>query len=59
MEKPTLLFNSLHYRKKKDGHKDFGGELEAIIPAADEIRMLGNKHRHCKFYQIGVEICHT
>ena len=58
MEKHEFPFNPLHYRKKKGGKHDFGPELEAIIPKEDEIRMLGNKNRHCKFYQIGVELCH-
>ena len=52
-------FNTLHYKKKKDGKHEFGLDIEAVIPQADEIRMLGNKNRHCRFYQIGVELCHT
>ncbi len=46
----TLRYNSLHYKKKKDGKHEFGIDLEAVIPSAEEIRMLGNKNRQCKFY---------
>ena len=55
----TLQYNPLHYRKKKGGKHEFGVELEAIIPTAEEIRLIGNRNRQCKFYQIGVELCHT
>ena len=63
MEKGTFYdqvgLNPVHYRKKKDGKHEFGLEVEAIIPSTDEICLLGNRNRQCKFYQIGVELCHT
>ena len=46
----TMHFNTLHYKKKKDGKHEFGLDIEAVIPSAEEIRLLGNKNRQCKFY---------
>lgn len=51
--------NPMHFKAKKGGENEFGVDFEAIVPKADEIRLLGNRHRHCKYYQIGVEVCHT
>ncbi len=48
-----LTYNPLHFRKKKDGQHDVGLEIEAIIPSAGEIRLLGNRHKQCAYYQIG------
>jgi hypothetical protein len=47
------LPNALHYKKKKTGTHEFGLELEPIIPSAGEVRLLGNRHRHCAYYGIG------
>ena len=62
-EKPinydTFVHNPMHFKKKKGGSQEFGIDIEAIIPGAEEIRLLGNRHRNCKYYQIGVEVCHT
>jgi hypothetical protein len=49
----------MHFKVKKGGANEFGVDFEAIVPKADEIRLLGNRHRNCKYYQIGVEVCHT
>ena len=54
-----LVYNPLHYKKKRGGKNEFGVSLEAITPDADEIRLIGNRNRDCKYYQIGVELCHT
>ena len=45
--------NPLHYRVKKGGQHDVGVELEAIIPKAGEIRLLGNRNDQCTYYQVG------
>ena len=46
-------YNSLHFKKKKNGTHEFGNDIEAIIPTAGEIRLLGNRHKQCTYYQIG------
>jgi len=42
--------NPLHYRRKKGSNHEFGVELEAVIPSAGEVRLLGNRHRNCNYY---------
>ena len=54
-----MVYDPLHYRKKRGAKHEVGLEVEAITPDADEIRLLGNRNRDCKYYQIGVELCHT
>ena len=48
-----VLYNTLHFKKKRGASHEFGHELEAIIPSAGEIRLLGNRNRQCTYYQIG------
>ena len=50
-------YNPMHYRKKRGGDHSVGAQIEAITPSADEIRLIGNKHKNCNYYQIGVEVC--
>ena len=40
-------YNPMHFKKKKGGANEFGVDFEPIIPSADEIRLLGNRHKHC------------
>ena len=53
------VYNQLHFKKKRGGEHDVGLEIEGVLPSAGEIRLLGNRHRHCTYYRIGVEVCHT
>ena len=53
------IYNPISFKKKRGGKHEFGNEIEAIIPDAAEVRLLGNRHKQCKFYSIGVEVCHT
>lgn len=48
-----LTQNSLHFKKKRGGKHDVGLELDSIIPSEGEIRLLGNRHKQCLYYQIG------
>lgn len=48
-----MIQNSLHFKKKKGGQHDVGLELDGVIPSAGEIRLLGNRHKQCLYYQIG------
>ena len=54
-----LVYEPLHFKKKRGGKHEFGLEVEAVTPEADEIRLLGNRHRQCQYYSIGVDVCHT
>ena len=54
-----LVYNELHFKKKRGGKHDVGVEVEGVIPSPGEIRLLGNRHRQCTYYRIGVEVCHT
>ena len=54
-----LIYNELHFKKKRGGQHDVGLEIEGIIPSAGEIRLLGNRHRQCAYYRVGVDVCHT
>ena len=53
-DKPTF-FNSLNFKKKKGTKNEFGIELEGIVPPEGEIRLLGNRHKQCTYYSIGVD----
>ena len=50
--------NPLHFKKKRDAKHEFGLEYESIIPSEGEVRLLGNRSRQCKYYNIGVNLCH-
>lgn len=43
-------YDPLDYRKKRGAKHEVGVEIEGIIPSAEEIRLLGNRHRQCKYY---------
>ena len=48
-----VFYNTLHFKKRKGATHEFGHDLEAVIPSAGEIRLLGNRNRQCTYYQIG------
>ena len=43
--------NPLHFKKRKEGSARFSHDN--IIPSEGEIRLLGNKHKTCMYYNIG------
>ena len=47
------FFDELKYKLKKGSKHEFGPELEGIIPSAGEVRLLGNRHKQCRYYSIG------
>ena len=55
----TFNYNHLAYKKKRGAKHEVGIEIEGIIPSPDEIRLLGNRHRQCRYYAMGVDVCHT
>ena len=52
-------YEELFYKKKRGGKHDIGMQFEGIIPDEAAIRLLGNRHRQCEYYQAGVEVCHA
>ena len=52
------LQDPINWKKKRTGKHEFGIDVEKITPEAAEIRLLGNRHRDCKYYAIGVDVCH-
>ncbi len=50
------IFNPLEYTIKKDSKHEFGTEVSSILPSEGEIRLLGNRHRQCMYYTIGMNI---
>ena len=54
-----LAYNPLHFKRRKGGLHDVGLEIEGIIPSAGEIRLLGNRHKQCAYYRVGVDVCQT
>ena len=54
-----MIYNPLHYKERRKAKHDIGKEGEGVIPDVAEIRLLGNRHRQCRYYQMGVDVCHT
>ena len=54
----NMTQDPLIWRRKRGSKHEFGADIERVTPNAEEIRLLGNRHRDCKYYQIGVDICH-
>jgi hypothetical protein len=47
----------MHFKKKKGAKHLTGVEIEAVVPNEAEVRLLGNRHRQCLYYQIGKYYC--
>ena len=45
-----MVYDTLNFRKKAGAKHEVGVEIEGIIPDASEVRLLGNRHRQCKYY---------
>ena len=54
-----MVYEELEFRKQKGADHSVGQVVEAITPTAEEIRLLGNRHKQCEYYRIGVDVCHT
>ena len=46
-------YDDMHFKKKKGAKHLTGVEIEAVVPNEAEVRLLGNRHRQCLYYQIG------
>ncbi len=47
------IYNPLMWKKKENSKHEFGIDLERVIPKEGEVRLLGNKHRDCRYYTLG------
>jgi hypothetical protein len=54
-----MVYESMMFWTKRGAKHEEGVEIEGIIPEAAESCRLGNRHRQCKYYKIGVDVCHT
>lgn len=52
---PYEANDPINYRIKKDSKHEFGKEYEKIIPSEGEVRLLGNRHRDCRYFSLGNE----
>lgn len=53
------VYDPINWKKKRGAKHDVGVEVEKITPDAAEIRLLGSRHKSCRYYSIGVDLCHT
>ena len=40
-----MVYEPLHFKKKRGGKHEVGMDVEAITPSAEEVRLLGNRHK--------------
>jgi hypothetical protein len=45
-----MVYDTMVFKKKRGAKHEVGVEIEGIIPEAAEIRLLGNRHKQCKYY---------
>jgi hypothetical protein len=45
--------NPLHYRVRPNSKQEFGLEYETVVPPEGEVRLLGNRHKDCRYYSLG------
>jgi hypothetical protein len=49
--------DSVNYKLRDSSRHEFGLEYMKVVPSEGEVMLLGNKHRDCRYYSIGVEMC--
>mmetsp|Transcript_5439 Transcript_5439/g.9177 ORF Transcript_5439/g.9177 Transcript_5439/m.9177 type:complete len:107 (-) Transcript_5439:210-530(-) len=52
-------YDPILFKKKKGAKHLFGVDLDMIVPSEGEVRLLGNRHKQCFYYSVGVDVCHT
>ena len=40
-----MVYDPVHFKRKRGGKHEVGMDVEAIIPSAEEVRLLGNRHK--------------
>ena len=46
-------YDPMHFKKRKGAKHQTGVDVDAVLPSESEVRMIGNRHRQCAYYQIG------
>ena len=49
-DKLENFVDDLHFKKRKGAKHATGVDLDMVIPAAGEVRLLGNRNRQCLYY---------
>ena len=44
-----MVYEPLNFKKKRGGKHEVGMDIEAIIPSAEEVRLIGNRHKQCTY----------
>jgi hypothetical protein len=44
----------INYKVRTKSAHEFGIEYEKILPSEGELRLLGNRHRDCRYYSLGI-----
>lgn len=52
-DKLSDVYDDMHYKKRKGAQHRTGVDIEAVMPKEGEVRLLGNRHRQCSYYNIG------
>ncbi len=47
----------VNFKLRDKSTHEFGLEYMSIVPSEGEVRLLGNRHRDCRYFSIGVELC--
>jgi hypothetical protein len=49
--------DTINYKLRDSSKHEFGLDYMKIVPSEGEVRLLGNRHRDCRYYSLGVEMC--
>lgn len=50
-------YDKLIYEKVPNSDDEFGPKMQKIVPSEGEIRLLGNRHRDCAYFSMGLDVC--
>jgi hypothetical protein len=53
---PKEASDPINYRIREDSKHEFGTEYEKILPSEGEVRLLGNRHKDCRYFSLGIII---
>ena len=50
-------YDAVNFKPRKGGNNEFGTDVIKVVPAEGEVRLIGNRHRECLYYAIGLSKC--
>ena len=50
-------YDKLYYAKIAKSNDEFGPKMMKILPKEGEIRLLGNRHKDCLYFSVGLDLC--